>query len=372
MKQLKSFILLALFALHTFGLQAQNLLPSPFAYPSCGFAAPPTGYVTCVGSPDCAASRCTVPAGCSGQAVMCFGESFSYVLPTPLSIGQAYDISMSVSTGHLGAASIITGNHTFQIVGTSFVPPTCGSSSYGSICSVAGGQVLLTGTVNTIGWVFFQNTFTATSAISRITITNCDGTGNGGNIFCSPVLTSSILGPVEIEHFGGDFRDCQVDLEWTTSSTSPEISRFDVFRTGEKENRTLIGTVEAHSVSGAHTFRFTDPNPGQSGFYQLESVGLSGQKSQSQVVEIRENCSSRGLEIQSNPVSGNTARIFYNPSTSGGMLRILDMTGRQVYETTLEGNEGSGSLQVDLTGWKPGIYFISTSGGELKKMYLMK
>lgn len=361
------------FCLGTFAY-SQSLIPTTFTFSSCGFALSPIGYVTCVGSPDCAASRCTVPSGCSGQAVMVFGESFSYVLSTPLVAGQTYQISMNVSTGHLGASSIISGNHTFQIVGTTFVPPTCGSSSYGSICGVSGGQVLLTGTVNTIGWVNFTNTFVAGSNISRLTFTNCDGTGNGGNLFCSPSLIVSVpLPAAEIEGFAGQYNDCAVELEWSTALSSSEISRFDIYRSVPGDGRRMIGTYTAGDISGKTQFRYTDFNPGTNGHYQLEMVDAEGRVAQSPVIEVLGECAVQGLEILSNPVVGDIATLRYNPQTTSGALRVYDIAGRMVYETVLApGEEASATHTIDVVGWKPGLYLVRMGMGEVVKMYIGK
>ncbi|MFN8395074.1 MAG: hypothetical protein U0176_10535 [Bacteroidia bacterium] len=114
-----------LVALSAYGwIWAQSLIPNPFTFASCAFGVSPDGWTTCTGSPDCAASRCTVPSGCSGQAVMVFGESCYYTLAAPLVIGQNYTISVAVSTGQLGANSIIAGSHTFNIVGLTSPPST--------------------------------------------------------------------------------------------------------------------------------------------------------------------------------------------------------------------------------------------------------
>lgn len=114
----------ALFALFTFGyLAAQSLIPNPFVFASCAYGVSPNGWVNCNTSPDCAAARCTVPGGCPGQAVMCFGESFYYTLPTALVVGQNYTVTMSVSVGQLGAGSVVPGLHNFNVIGL-LLPPT--------------------------------------------------------------------------------------------------------------------------------------------------------------------------------------------------------------------------------------------------------
>ena len=179
---MKNILLLILLVLAGLRSQGQSLVPTPFAYTNCAATTAPNGWTNCRVNVDCAASRCTPPAGYTGQAVMSFGESFSYNLGTALTIGQSYIVSMNVCVGILGTSSIIAGNHSFMVVGTTAAPTNC-SGAYGSVCSTPGAFTLLSGTQNALAWQVFTDTIVATAAIQYITIGNCDNTGNGGNLF---------------------------------------------------------------------------------------------------------------------------------------------------------------------------------------------
>jgi hypothetical protein len=346
---------------------AQNLLPSPFSYVSCISFASPTGWVNCTASPDCAASRCTVPAGCTGQAVMCFGESFRYVLPAPLVVGQAYTITMNVSTGQLGANSIIAGNHTFRIIGLTTAPTNCGGANYGSVCSTPGATTLLTGTVNTIGWVTFTNTFTAAAPIQHIVIGNCDGTGNGGNLFCNPSLTPSVPFPVTLQAFDATANDCTVDLNWKVDNADGAIDHFELMRSSEGTTNEVVAKVQALHQSSEYAF--SDLVMATENDYQLTIHHKDGTISQSEVLRVESNCEGASFAIEGNPVQGPEAILRYEASGNPMMLTISNVEGRVVYQKPLESTDaGWQRLRLDVSGLQPGIYFVSLGDGQVAKL----
>ena len=345
-------------------------MPTPFAFASCGFAMAPIGYTSCIGTPDCAASRCTVPAGCAGQAVMCFGESFAYFLASPLTIGQSYTISISVSTGHLGASTLIGGNHTFNVIGLTGPPPNC-AGGYGGTCSTPGATLLLSGTVNTIGWQTFSNTFVAASALQHIMIGNCDGTGNGGNIFCNVNLQTATVFPIELTDFSAEANECSVVLDWETGSSTTAMDKFELIRSVEGRTDVVVATLPA--ANGAQRYQATDHSPALSATYQLRMLDLNGSESRSKVLSIDTDCHGAGLSFASNPISTDFAELVYQSQGKALKVSIHNTEGRLVHQETIpEESPGWHTHKLDVSKLQPGIYLASTSDGEVVKMMLMR
>ncbi len=364
MKSIATLLIVLLFSGICLG---QNLIPSPFAYASCISFASPTGWVNCTGSPDCAASRCTVPGGCTGQAVMCFGESFYYMLAAPLTIGQSYTISMNVSTGQLGANSIIAGNHTFRIIGLTTPPPNCGAANYGSVCSTPGATTLLTGTVNTIGWVPFTNTFTAATAIRYIVIGNCDGTGNGGNLFCNASLVPTVVFPVALQSFEASANDCEVDLSWKIDNSASVLDHFELLRSSEGNTNERVAKVDA--LQNTSEYSFSDLVMAAENDYQLTIHYKDGTIAQSEVVHVENNCEGASFAIEGNPVQGTEAVLRYEATGLPMTLSISNVEGRIVYEKHLKSTDaGWQRLRLDVSGLQPGIYFVSMGDGQVAKL----
>lgn len=362
---------LLLILLCTGTLFAQSLIPNPFAYTSCISFASPTGWANCTGSPDCAASRCTVPGGCSGQAVMCFGESFYYTLPSPLTIGQNYTVAMNVSTGQLGASTIIGGNHTFNVIGLTSAPTNCMAANYGSVCSTPGSTLLLSGTVNTIGWVSFTNTFTAASAIRYIVIGNCDGTGNGGNLFCNFTLSPSVVFPIELADFSVTPSGCEVDAQWAVHDPTNAVSHFELLKYVEGEPSQVVAEVPAQP--GQQDYRLTDAIPAPWMDYQLQAYYRDGAISQSAVEHVQTTCPVIPNAIEGNPVRGNEATLRYRATGLPMRIQISNTEGRIVRQLELPAaDEGWQRQTLDVSGLQSGIYFVNTGNGQIVKLQLLR
>lgn len=286
-------------------------------------------------------------------------------------VGQSYTISMSVSTGQLGAASIISGNHTFNVIGLTSAPTNCGASNYGSVCSTPGATVLLSGTVNTIGWVNFSTTFVASAAFQHIVIGNCDGTGNGGNLFCNLSLTNAIIFPVELADFHAQPNGCEVRLQWETGSNTTNMDRFELIRSVEGQSDQVLTSMPI--LNGANTYYYSDNAPALNANYQLRMLDLDGNESRSEVLFVESECHGQQNAIENNPVKGSTATLRYLSNGKPLTMEVRNLEGRIVHQETLPSErEGWKSLDFDVSNLLPGIYLVSTSDGQVVKMNLMR
>ena len=352
-------------------VSAQSLIPAPWTFSSCTYGVSPIGWVNCNTSPDCAASRCSVPAGCAGQAVMCFGESFYYTMPAPLNIGTNYTVEMDVCVGILGPPNFIVGGlHSFMVIGL-INPPTNCAGLYGNVCSTPGATTLLTGTQNAIGWVHFSNTFTAATALRTIVIGNCDNTGNGGNLFCNFTITPSVVFPVELSHFTAEANGCEVDAQWAIANEGTDIERFELVRSVDGKAPEVVGTMAAQS--GRSEYSLTDNSPSINGTYQLRVVYQGGESSQSEVIAVQSTCDDLQNSIEGNPVRGNEATLRFQHTGEAMTITVSNVEGRVVHQETIAAGEaGWQRHQLNVSNLQPGVYFVSTGNGQVAKLQVMR
>ncbi|MEL6252882.1 MAG: T9SS type A sorting domain-containing protein [Bacteroidota bacterium] len=65
-----------------------------------------------------------------------------------------------------------------------------------------------------------------------------------------------------------------------------------------------------------------------------------------------------------NPVSYNILINYDNPKRAAMNLRIVDIQGRELKNTTIGEGERNGSFEFPIGDWNDGIYFIMLSDGE--------
>ncbi len=364
-------VLAALLAFFCCGfISAQSLIPAPWTFSSCSFGVSPDGWVNCNTSPDCAASRCTVPVGCTGQAVMCFGESFYYTLPTALTVGQNYTVTMGVSVGQLGSASVVPGLHTFNVIGL-LLPPTNCAGPYGNVCSTPGSTLLLSGNMTGLGWQSFTNTFTATTALRTIVIGNCDNTGNGGNLFCNFTLTPSVVLPVTLTDFSAESNGCEVNAHWAIGNDGSSVDRFELIKSVEGRDPEVVGTQAA--APNRSDYSLIDITPAINASYQLRVVYRDGEASQSELIHVQSDCADIQNAIEGNPVRGNEAMLRFHHTGAAMTLTISNIEGRIVHQEIIAaGDAGWQRHRLDVTGLQPGIYFVRTGDGQVAKLQLMR
>ncbi len=300
---------------------------------------------------------------------MCFGESFYYTMASPLVVGQSYTVSMNVCVGILGPPNFIVGGlHSFMVIGLLNPPTNCGGP-YGNVCSTPGATTILSGTQNAIGWVNFTNTFTATSALRTIVIGNCDNTGNGGNLFCSFSLTSTVILPAEIKGFTAESNGCEVKANWSVAEGGSKVERFELVKTIEGSAPEVVGTMAPQS--GRSEYALTDVTPAIQGTYQLRIVYESGEMSQSEVVEVVSDCEDLKNLIEGNPIAGSEAILRFHHTGEPTNVTISNLEGRIVHQESVPaGAEGWVRHSLNVSALESGIYFVRAGSGSVAKLQI--
>jgi hypothetical protein len=225
--------------------------------------------------------------------------------------------------------------------------------------------------VNTIGWQTFTTTFTATAAFSHIVIGNCDGTGNGGNLFCNFTLSNAVVFPVELQDFSADANDCQVDLNWTIDNDGNVLDHFEVVKSIEGRADEVVAQLPAQTVT--NVYQFTDLAPSLNCDYQLKVRYRDGTTTLSEVVHVQTECEDLPNAFENNPVHGNEAVLRYRSAGGPLELTLRNIEGRIVYREEIAASEaGWKRLTLDVSRLQPGIYFASMGDGQVTRLLLMR
>lgn len=79
------------------------------------------------------------------------------------------------------------------------------------------------------------------------------------------------------------------------------------------------------------------------------------------VTSVNEAEALNGMTVYPNPSSGKVF-IKLNIQIGNGLLRVIDAAGSVVWSTGLQGMAPSQTIEMDVTNWNRGIYFISLTG----------
>lgn len=157
-------------------------------YSNCHWSISPDGWLTYVGTPDCASSRNAImyPID-SDDELLVFGEATKRNISSlGITSGSTITVTLTAGVGNFGDTLIIAGNHTFDVRIYTNDPGVF--SNYGVLCN-DGGQVVLSGANETLNAMTFTNTTTLTQDANWIAIGNCDAGGNGGNVLDDLILS---------------------------------------------------------------------------------------------------------------------------------------------------------------------------------------
>ncbi len=73
----------------------------------------------------------------------------------------------------------------------------------------------------------------------------------------------------------------------------------------------------------------------------------------------------QNLTAYPNPTNGNITIELRDLSNNNSELKVMDAFGKLIYETTIsENNKFLNSLSVDLSTYKPGLYFVTVKSGD--------
>jgi Concanavalin A-like lectin/glucanases superfamily/Secretion system C-terminal sorting domain len=178
---------------------------------------------------------------------------------------------------------------------------------------------------------------------------------------------SSVALPVKLTSFIAVNNNNNIKLQWQTQYEQ-DSKHYIIQRSADGVNFTDIDKVNAAGNSDIPlTYNYTDVLPAtlqtvSTVFYRLQSVGIDGEASNSQIVAV--DLKKKGVELLlfPNPVK-NILQVQTNGITGQATLSITDANGRQVYVRDIKLEQGSNSMPVNISQFNSGVYYVTLSNG---------
>lgn len=168
------------------------------------------------------------------------------------------------------------------------------------------------------------------------------------------LLFDPTIFPVEFLEFEAEVLGQSTLLNWATAS---ELNNdgFEVEHSSEGSLWGKIGFVSGVGTSdevNTYEFRHLEPQPG-SNYYRLKQIDFDGNYEYSKVLEVNVTPFAQGISIYPNPASDRLT-IELLRSFTRGKLQVFDLKGQLIYQSSLDENQASMSLQTQ--NWASGAY----------------
>ena len=263
-----------------------------------------------------------------------------HVLPTTNNPAGSYTVTLYYTQAEVNGWQAATGQ---SISNIQLVKVTNQISNVTPVTSGAGGTV-------TIGSPIVSSLASNTALSFNFT--------NGFSGFGAGVVGTAL--PITLLDFEGRLIGKNIRLDWSTS-LEVNSKAFEVERSYSDSGFVKIGAVAATGNSSENrSYSFIDPDPAQeNNFYRLKQIDLDGKFQYSRIVIVKGQNGENGFKILNNPFTDNLAIQFDKAPAGRVGVRLLDVTGRELYQQQKE-SSGLNRIPVDLSGTKlsAGIYLL--------------
>ena len=176
--------------------------------------------------------------------------------------------------------------------------------------------------------------------------------------------------PIQLAYFTGSTVSGQVRLQWVTVSEI-DNDRFEVERSSNGENFTLIGTVRGSGNSSQKiTYGFTDAHPGAgTAYYRLRQVDYSGEHSYSKIVSVALGQLPTDGEAQAfpNPFTSDLSVAVTLPADQQVTLQVVNIRGQAVHTERRAMLRGVNEVSLPLGSLSTGLYLLKLSGPDISQ-----
>jgi hypothetical protein len=189
---------------------------------------------------------------------------------------------------------------------------------------------------------------------------NCRST-DPSTIITLNVLTCGIVLDTKFISVSGKVNNSRSTVKWTTNM-EPGPLYYDVEKSFDGSNFTVIGTVDGYNNPGAvqNSYAFVDPNDIDSkAYYRIKMRSPDNQSHYSRTLQLSTGPDNFSFVSVVNPF--NNELVFDISSTRNGVARaeLADQFGKSVKRASFDVREGVNQLLLDNTGSLPaGIYIL--------------
>jgi hypothetical protein len=185
--------------------------------------------------------------------------------------------------------------------------------------------------------------------------------GPGCITSAAAVITVNSALPIKLAYFTGHYENNQSQLEWKTL-TEVNANFFAVERSDDGRQFTQIGTVKATGNSTLPVnYAYTDKVPvNGSAWYRLKTVDIDGKSEYSNVIRIiNNNRNVNVLSVMPNPFESNVRMQVYADKSFPAIVRVADLTGREMYRTSTIITAGNNNITLNLPlSLSKGMYLL--------------
>lgn len=171
------------------------------------------------------------------------------------------------------------------------------------------------------------------------------------SVFAGPISATTLTGPLPVASFTFNVSGFDVNFDGS-GSTAGTTYDWDF---GDGNNGSGVNTSHTYATGGTQTVTLTVSNGCGT---DDTTITISG-------IDLFENALSQSLQIFPNPSSGAVTVEFDAFDSDEVVIRLRDVSGKQVFAKTDENANGKVSYELDLTHLADGVYMIEVSSGSL-------
>jgi hypothetical protein len=179
-------------------------------------------------------------------------------------------------------------------------------------------------------------------------------------------ITVSAPLPVTLTYFTGRTVDGLSQLTWETVMEE-QLDRFAIERSDDGRQFTEIGPVKGTGNSTSRIkYAYTDNKPvSKNAWYRLRTVDIDGKSRYSNVIRIVNSTRTISvLSVTPNPFESAMRVQVYADKVSPVALRIIDITGREMYKVSSILSAGNNTVSLNpSTSLAKGVYVLQLIAG---------
>lgn len=194
-----------------------------------------------------------------------------------------------------------------------------------------------------------------------VTYTSWQNAGCGGSNNCAVEVEVPVLGalPVDLVSFTGYTEKYdQIKLEWLTASEENN-AYFVVEHSTDGRTFEALGVVQGNGTSfleNHYSFMDESPNKGEN-YYRLKQTNFDQTFEHSKIISVNLDMDfSTPLTISPSVAENQIDLIFHELPKANRYIEIFSTAGQNMINTQLE--EGAHILNLDISDYEPGMYFI--------------
>jgi len=165
-------------------------------------------------------------------------------------------------------------------------------------------------------------------------------------------------------------------LNWKVICTSAE-ARFEILRSGDGVDYTVIGNITASQLRCNEPFDFTDETPLKgTNFYRIKMIDVDGKTSLTNIVLLTLKTTRFDLlSLSPNPVTSGNARLRISATEKNVMnIVVTDFAGRVLQQQSVTMQAGLNEITINSSKLSAGVYLVNAGmpGEKAQTLRLVK